>query len=128
MCPLILRTSSIETVKGLCIRNRTAEILHLFTVILASSFLRVSLLPLAFSISEWREMGVRWFMFLRNYVNVLARRSLLLRSISYRPAVSCGLSASLPIADIIERNLRDRRVNDREIGGDQRDREGDSRR
>lgn len=38
------------------------------------------------------------------------------------------VSASLPIADIIERNSRDRRVNDREIGGDQRDRDRLSRR
>jgi len=37
------------------------------------------------------------------------------------------VSASLPIADIIERNSRDRRVNNREIGGDRRDRDRLSR-
>ena len=46
-------------------------------------------LPLAFSISESRERSIRWFMFLRNHVNVPMRRSLPLRSISYRVAVSC---------------------------------------
>lgn len=50
------------------------------------------------------------------YVILLARGSILFHVVS-----PCGL-ASLPITDIIERNSCDRRVNDREIGGDQRDR------
>lgn len=69
-------------------------------------------------------MGIRRFMFLRNYMNVLVRRFLYVPS---RIVLRSRVSASLPIAVIIERNSRDRRVNDREIGGDRRDRDRLSR-
>lgn len=71
-------------------------------------------------------MDVRWFMFLRNYVNVFVR-PVRFPYVPSRIVLRSRVSASLPIADIIERNLRDRRVNDREIGGDQRDRDRLSR-
>lgn len=48
-------------------------------------------------------------------------------SLTFRLVLRSRVSASLPIADIIERNSRDRRVNDREIDSDQHDRDRLSR-